>query len=79
MNTYRQGTENLLTVEKFKGLISPPSEPPGEIMSFGVSPVNYSDSGTSWVKYLLTNVDARHTCDNFLLHGQEIFSLISLI
>ena len=23
-----------------KGLISPPSEPPGEIMSFGVSPVN---------------------------------------
>ena len=28
----------------FKGLISPPSEPPGEIMSFGVSPVNYSDS-----------------------------------
>ena len=23
---------------------SPPSEPPGEIMSFGVSPVNYSDS-----------------------------------
>ena len=28
----------------FKGLIFPPSEPPGEIMSFGVSPVNYSDS-----------------------------------
>ena len=28
----------------FKGLISPPSEPPGEIMSFGVSPLNYSDS-----------------------------------
>ena len=28
----------------FKGLISPPSEPPGEMMSFGVSPVNYSDS-----------------------------------
>ena len=29
----------------FKGLIPPPpSEPPGEIMSFGVSPVNYSDS-----------------------------------
>ena len=28
----------------FKGLISPPSEPPGEIMSFDVSPVNYSDS-----------------------------------
>ena len=24
--------------------MSPPSEPPGEIMSFGVSPVNYSDS-----------------------------------
>ena len=22
----------------------PPSEPPGEIMSFGMSPVNYSDS-----------------------------------
>ena len=28
----------------FKGLISPPPEPSGEIMSFGVSPVNYSDS-----------------------------------
>ena len=28
----------------FKGLVSPQSEPPGEIMSFGVSPVNYSDS-----------------------------------
>ena len=27
-----------------KGLIFPPSEPHGEIMSFGVSPVNYSDS-----------------------------------
>ena len=24
--------------------MSPPSEPPGEILSFGVSPVNYSDS-----------------------------------
>ena len=32
----------------FKGLIfSPPSEPPGEIMSFGVSPVNYSDAVVS--------------------------------
>ena len=34
-------------VSKFTSLmlsISPPSEPPGEIMSFGVSPVNYSDS-----------------------------------
>ena len=31
-------------VRSIKGLISPPSEPPGEIMSFGVSPVNYSDS-----------------------------------
>ena len=29
---------------RFKGLISPPSEPHGEIMSFGVSPSNYSDS-----------------------------------
>ena len=27
----------------FKGLISPPFEPPGEIMLFGVSPVNFSD------------------------------------
>ena len=27
----------------FYELISPPSEPPGEIMSFDVSPVNYSD------------------------------------
>ena len=27
-----------------RDLISPPSEPAGEIMSFGVSPVNYSDS-----------------------------------
>ena len=31
----------------FKGLISPPSEPPGEIMSFGVSPVNYSDADSN--------------------------------
>ena len=38
----------------FKGLISPPSEPPGEIMSFGVSPVNYSDSDSNMsVSYLL--------------------------
>ena len=35
----------------FKGLISPPSEPPGEVMSFGVSPVNYSDSD-SWSETL---------------------------
>ena len=27
-----------------QGTNFPPSEPPGEIMSFGVSPVNYSDS-----------------------------------
>ena len=27
-------------------LISPPSEPHGEVMSFGVSPVNYSDSNS---------------------------------
>ena len=33
----------------FKGLISPPSEPPGEIMSFGVSPVNYSDSDSDLI------------------------------
>ena len=33
----------------FKGLISTPSEPPGEIMSFGVSPVNYSDSDSDTV------------------------------
>ena len=32
-----------------KGLISPPSEPPGEIMSFGVSPVNYSDSDSDMI------------------------------
>ena len=32
-------------VSKFASLVrSPPSEHPGEIMSFGVSPVNYSDS-----------------------------------
>ena len=36
----------------FKGLISPPSEPPGEIMSFGVSPVNYSDSDSD-IKLIL--------------------------
>ena len=36
----------------FKGLISPPSEPPGEIMSFGVSPVNYSDSDSDLEKDL---------------------------
>ena len=29
---------------RLRELISPQSEPPGEIMSFGVSPVNYSDS-----------------------------------
>ena len=34
----------------FKGLISPPSEPPGEIMSFGVSPVNYSDSDSNQIQ-----------------------------
>ena len=27
----------------------PPSEPPGEIMSFGVSPVNYSDSDSDLI------------------------------
>ena len=31
-------------IKDIKGLISPPSETLGEIMSFGVSPVNYSDS-----------------------------------
>ena len=37
----------------------PPSEPPGEIMSFGVSPVNYSDSDSesisdySWEVYIV--------------------------
>ena len=37
----------------FKGLISPPSEPPGEIMSFGVSPVNYSDSEELHLPYFM--------------------------
>ena len=46
----------------FKGLISPPSEPPGEIMSFGVSPVNYSDNDiymkyTQFLKLLLATID----------------------
>ena len=40
----------------FKGLISPPSEPPGEIMSFGVSPVNYSDSDSDNAAGTLTKV-----------------------
>ena len=31
-------------VSKFASLVRSRSEPPGEIMSFGVSPVNYSDS-----------------------------------
>ena len=48
----------------FKGLISPPSEPPGEIMSFGVSPVNYSDSdsedGLNRVKRNLGKMIHRH-------------------
>ena len=42
----------------------PPSEPPGEIMSFGVSPVNYSDSDSSSgsqrireVNLMLTNIN----------------------
>ena len=48
----------------FKGLISPPSEPPGEIMSFGVSPVNYSDSDSehtlqSPVKFIKTCCQSR--------------------
>ena len=37
----------------FKGLIFPPSEPPGEIMSFGVSPVNYSDSDSLFCLLML--------------------------
>ena len=37
-------TRQVRFTRAFKGLIYPPSEPPGEIMSFGVSPVNYSDS-----------------------------------
>ena len=31
-------------IEAYKCSFFPPSDPPGEIMSFGVSPVNYSDS-----------------------------------
>ena len=53
----------------FKGLhvISPPSEPPGEIMSIGVSPVNYSDSaGPREVKNLGTVL--RSSDYIFLLH-----------
>ena len=40
-------TPGVKNTRVFKGLISPPYEPPGEIMSFGVSPVNCSDSD-SW-------------------------------
>ena len=36
-----------------KRLISPPSEPPGEIMSFGVSPVYYLDSDSDTFGMLL--------------------------
>ena len=34
-------------------LVSPPSEPPGEIMSFGVSPVNYSDSDSGQIHIIV--------------------------
>ena len=46
MSVIALSAANALKDCAFKGLISPPSEPPGpgEIMSFGVSPVNYSDS-----------------------------------
>ena len=49
----------------FKGLISPPSESPGEIMSYGVSPVNYSDS------------DLKVLTSNLLPLGWGLFSSIS--
>ena len=42
-----------------EGLISPPSEPPGEIMSFGVSPVNYTDSDSD---VQLAQMSARNYC-----------------
>ena len=43
-------------VSKFATLVrSPPSEPPGEIMSFGVSPVNYSDSDSEHNKFKIHN------------------------
>ena len=40
-----------------EGLISPPSEPPSEIMSFGVSPVKYSE--------LLTQTKSLNVCLHF--------------
>ena len=44
--SYGIGGTTLNWINAFLCLISPPSEPPGEKMSFGVSPVNYSDSDT---------------------------------
>ena len=37
-------SEKSLITHLVQGTNFSPSEPPGEIMSFGVSPVNYSDS-----------------------------------
>ena len=44
-----------------KGLISPQSERPGEILSFGVSPVSYSDSDWLWL-----NLKRLGTCIFFI-------------
>ena len=38
----------------------PPSEPPGEIMSFGVSPVNYSDSDSEVIYRGYSNVSVEY-------------------
>ena len=46
MKVYDLGQGHLLTLVSLWSIhtISPQSDPPGEIMSFGVSPVIYSDS-----------------------------------
>ena len=58
-----------------KGLISPPSEPPGEIMSFGLSPVNYSDSDSrAFTREVNIHVmSLEQESGRFFFHFREIF------
>ena len=52
-----------------QGTNFPPSEPPGEIMSFGVSPVNYSDSDSELRECLISVID--HSNLNKLFHKKR--------
>ena len=49
--------------------LSPPSEPPGEIMSFGVSPVNYSDSDSETTSEHIQTI-SKHI---FLYHKPDMY------